>query len=417
MNSKSVLRIILKTHSFRTYLFFLLTLLFFYNGLLQAQWVQAGLEGKDIYSLAVSGSNIFAGSDSGLVYLSTDNGISWTTVNNGLPNNAIFALLTYENSIFAGTDGAGGYLSTNNGATWTHLNDSMGTINMFAVNGSIIFEGGKGVSRSTDNGMTWTKVNNGLTNTQAITSLVFNDNIIFAGTYIRGVFLSTNNGEYWTEANNGLTYPQVLALGVCGTNIFAGTKGDGVYRSTNNGTSWTQLNSGLALPVIVYCFGVNGNNIFAGMDYYNILLSTDNGTNWAHVMDTKPNSAVLAIDFCGTDVFVSLGHQGVWRRPLSEIVGVSKEVNNLPTAYSVSQNYPNPFNPSTTINYSLAREEKVKLFVFNTLGQIVKVLENGYKNAGNYTVTFNATDLPSGIYFYRLEAGQFTQVRKMILLK
>jgi hypothetical protein len=415
MNSKSVLRIILKIHTYPIYHFFLLTLIFLYNGILQAQWVQAGLEGKYIYSLAVSGSNIFAGSDSGVVYLSTDNGINWTTVNNGLPNNAIFALLTYENSIYAGTDGAGGYLSTNNGATWTHLNDSMGTINMFAVNGSIIFEGGKGVSRSTDNGMTWTRVNNGLTNTQAITSLVFNDNIIFAGTYLRGVFLSTNNGEYWTEANNGLTYPQVLALGVCGTNIFAGTKGEGVYRSTNNGTSWTQINSGLSFPVVVTCFGVYGNNIFAGMEYHNIILSTDNGTNWIHVMESKPNSEVYAIDFCGTDVFA--GGQGVWRRPLSELVDVSKEVNNIPREYSLSQNYPNPFNPSTTIHYSLAREGKVKLSVYNTLGQTVKMLEDGFKNAGNYTITFDGSELSSGICFYKLEAGQFTQVKKMMLLK
>jgi hypothetical protein len=59
----------------------------------------------------------------------------------------------------------------------------------------------------------------------------------------------------------------------------------------------------------------------------------------------------------------------------------------------------------------------VKLFVYNTLGQTVKILENGFKNAGNYSVTFNAADIPSGIYFYKLEAGQFSQVKKMMLIK
>jgi hypothetical protein len=95
------------------------------------------------------------------------------------------------------------------------------------------------------------------------------------------------------------------------------------------------------------------------------------------------------------------------------------EVNFNPVAngYSLDQNYPNPFNPSTTIAYSLLEASNVKLSVFNALGQQVKVVENVYKNAGNYKVTLNADNLNSGIYFYKLEAGQFSQIRKMILMK
>jgi len=382
---------------------------------LLAQWVQTGLEGKGIYSLAVSGSNIFAGSDSGIVYLSTNNGTNWTSVNNGLPNSAIYSLLTNGNNIFAGTKSSGGYLSTNNGSNWTDLNDSMGTINMFAISGSNIFEGGTGVSLSTDSGKSWKKVNNGLTNYGWVTSLAVSGDNIFAGTYIGGVFLSTNNGTNWTEVNNGLTYYQVLSLTISGTNIFAGTKGDGIFRSTNNGTNWTKLNSGLAIPDNVVCFGVIGNNIFAGIENNKIILSTDNGTNWAHVMESMPNSWVYAIDFCGADVFA--GGNGVWRRPLSELVGVSKEVNDLPQKFSLSQNYPNPFNPSTQISYSLPSATQVKFIVYNTLGQTISVLENGFKGAGNYSIDYNAGDLPSGIYFYKLEAGQFSQVKKMMLVK
>ena len=81
------------------------------------------------------------------------------------------------------------------------------------------------------------------------------------------------------------------------------------------------------------------------------------------------------------------------------------------------QNYPNPLNPSTLISYSIPRASNLKLIVLNILGQTVKVLENEFKSAGNYSVNFNAADLPSGIYFYRLEAGQFSQVKKMILVK
>ena len=88
-----------------------------------------------------------------------------------------------------------------------------------------------------------------------------------------------------------------------------------------------------------------------------------------------------------------------------------------PISFSLMQNYPNPFNPSTLISYSIPRASNLKLIVLNILGQTVKVLENEFKSAGNYSVNFNAADLPSGIYFYRLEAGQFSQVKKMILVK
>jgi hypothetical protein len=89
----------------------------------------------------------------------------------------------------------------------------------------------------------------------------------------------------------------------------------------------------------------------------------------------------------------------------------------LPNNYTLEQNYPNPFNPSTVISYSLPSASNVKLIVYNTIGQTVNVLENGYKNAGNYSIQFNGGNLPGGIYFYRLEAGQFSQVKKMMMVK
>ena len=89
----------------------------------------------------------------------------------------------------------------------------------------------------------------------------------------------------------------------------------------------------------------------------------------------------------------------------------------LPAVYALNQNYPNPFNPNTLISYSLPLASNVKISVYNAIGETVQILENGFKNAGNYSVTFNAATMPSGIYFYRIEAGKFSQVRKMMLLK
>jgi len=85
--------------------------------------------------------------------------------------------------------------------------------------------------------------------------------------------------------------------------------------------------------------------------------------------------------------------------------------------YSLTQNYPNPFNPSTTINYSIREKGLVNLKVFDILGNEVATLANENQEAGNYSVKFNASHLPSGIYFYRMTSGKFTATKKLILLK
>jgi len=88
-----------------------------------------------------------------------------------------------------------------------------------------------------------------------------------------------------------------------------------------------------------------------------------------------------------------------------------------PLEFNLSQNYPNPFNPSTTIKYSLAEPGFVKLAVYNTLGEEVSVLVNGYKESGFFEVNFDASNLPSGTYVYKLEAPGFTTAKKMLLMK
>jgi hypothetical protein len=101
-------------------------------------------------------------------------------------------------------------------------------------------------------------------------------------------------------------------------------------------------------------------------------------------------------------------------------VKYSQEVNaevSVPLQYALEQNYPNPFNPNTTIEYSVANEGFVNIAVFNLLGEKVSTLISKNQKAGNYEVNFNASMLPSGVYFYSMEAGDFKSVRKMLLMK
>jgi hypothetical protein len=98
-------------------------------------------------------------------------------------------------------------------------------------------------------------------------------------------------------------------------------------------------------------------------------------------------------------------------------VGVSEQVAAIPTEYSLHQNYPNPFNPSTTIKYAVPEESRITLSVFDILGREVETLVNEVKQPGNYQLHFNAFRLASGIYFYKLSAKGFTDIKKMMLIK
>jgi hypothetical protein len=89
----------------------------------------------------------------------------------------------------------------------------------------------------------------------------------------------------------------------------------------------------------------------------------------------------------------------------------------IPREFTLNQNYPNPFNPTTQIEYSVPFRGQVSLKVFNLLGQIVMSLVDGVQEAGNYSAEFNGTDLRSGVYFYRLEAGDVSLTKKLVLIK
>lgn len=109
------------------------------------------------------------------------------------------------------------------------------------------------------------------------------------------------------------------------------------------------------------------------------------------------------------------------RRPnicliISPLTGVGN-ISSVPDKYSLSQNYPNPFNPITRINYSISRPGLVTLVIFDALGRQVSELVNEYKNAGNHIVEFNASCYSSGVYYYKMVSGDFSDTKKMIVIK
>jgi len=111
--------------------------------------------------------------------------------------------------------------------------------------------------------------------------------------------------------------------------------------------------------------------------------------------------------------------QGLLRDAISRFTptAVLNESEQTPGSYQLAQNYPNPFNPSTNIKFSIPKSGNVKVVVYDALGKIVVTLTNNFYNAGNYNIEWNATSYASGIYFYRIEAGNFNMVKKMVLIK
>jgi hypothetical protein len=98
-------------------------------------------------------------------------------------------------------------------------------------------------------------------------------------------------------------------------------------------------------------------------------------------------------------------------------VEVKEKSNEIPTNFALYQNYPNPFNPSTTIEFDIPERTSVKLIIYDILGREVEILVDKELEPGKYKLNFNATDLPSGVYFYTLKTPKFTKTNKMLLIK
>jgi len=395
-----------------------------------AQWHQAnGLYGGTVNCLVESGTNFYAGTDSGGVFLFIKEFTSWKAVNTGLTNISVHTLAVSGINLFAGTD-SGVFLSTNNGASWTQVNTGLTNTNVraFAVCGPNLFVGtcyGYGdadVFLSTNNGTSWSAVGTGSVGdgveSFAVSPIGTNHANLFAGTITNhdigggGVYLSTNNGASWSRV--GLNHFAVHALAFSGENLFAGHS-EGLVSFAKNDTNWAMTSWG-SMNTAVYALSVFGRNLFAGTSV-GVFLSTDDGTSWNSINAGLTDTRVVSLAVSGTELFAGTRGSGVWRRQLSEITGVVEHKNELPTQFCLPQNYPNPFNPTTAISYQLPAVSYVTLKVYDLLGREVATLVNEVKQAGSYSANWDASRLSSGVYFYQLEAGQFRETKRMILMK
>jgi hypothetical protein len=364
-----------------------------YNYNLDAQWVQTNCPGSLINCLAVSGTNVIASANEGM-YISTDNGSTWSTTPTG--PTYIKALAFAGTNIFAGTN-SGLFLSTDNGINWNTINpDRSGSgAQCLAVSGTNIYAGVRwagGIFLSTNNGVDWTHVVNGLTNDD-ISSIVINGSNVIAGTG-DGIFISTNDGTNWTPINNGINVNWVKSFAVNGTNIYAAANyfedGGGVYYTSDNGSNWSSAGLKELWVIGLACVGTN---LFAATQVGGVYLSTNNGTDWTQV------GLGGSLSIIANDTYIFAGASGVYKRPISELI--------LPV--ELTSFIANIKNNSIILNWKTATE--LNNMGFNVERSVNKsdwsniAFIHGNQNSSriiNYSYIDKSIN-QSGKYFYRLK--------------
>lgn len=148
-----------------------------------------------------------------------------------------------------------------------------------------------------------------------------------------------------------------------------------------------------------------------------VKVSTDGGTTFPYTVFDKQGS-VLGTAPATTSSFVpAAGQWGTFAVSISNLTNINPVKPGIPVTFELCQNYPNPFNPVTKIEFSVPFKDNVKFIVYDILGKEIKTLINEPMDAGFYSINFDAGDLPSGIYFYRMETHNFMETKKMLLIK
>jgi len=390
---------------------------------------------SSINSIAIDNSgNKWIGTRSGLAKFDGTTWTVYTSSNSGLPISDVLSItVDGSGNKWIGTGGGG--FAKYDGTTWTVYNTSNSPLPYNVINPIAIDNSGNKwigtnnylsdpeVGRIAEfDGLNWA-VSGSFLSLRCIISIAIDiSGNKWIGTKGGGLLKVRNMDTTWfyTSSNSGLPTNDVKSITVDGSdNKWIGTS---VGLAKFDGTTWTIYNtSNSGLPdnlVPSIAIDSSGNKWIGTLGG----LAKFDGTTWT--VYTTSNSGLpdnyvfsIAIDGSGNKWIGTDGGLAVYKEG-GVVTSVKEKTNkNIPEEFTLFQNYPNPFNPSTVISYQIASAGKVSLKVYDMLGREVATLVNETKSAGNYTATFNATKLPSGVYFYRLQAGTYSNTKKLLLLK
>jgi photosystem II stability/assembly factor-like uncharacterized protein len=295
------------------------------------------------------------------------------------------------------------YRTSNHGATWLE----------FLVPLDTHFTGVTGSMCVTDSAHTWFGLQ------------------VRSGSPVYGkIIFTTNGGQTFgvNVFNNNVASINILEYRMDNTIAVLTVGGymNNFFKTTNGGNTWQQNYSnyiGLSSRIMSI---PNSNTWYACLvltDFHAILKSTNNAQSWVAMTlpgDVPRQMAFMdAVSSNGKVYAYAIAHGGYVYRLVDTVapIGINNLGTEVPTVFSLAQNYPNPFNPVTTIKYSVPKQSLVKLIIYDVIGREVTTLVNEIKHPGNYNVSFDASNFASGVYFYRMEAGDFINVKKMVLIK
>lgn len=359
---------------------------------------------------------------------------SWTAINT---NN--------DNIIFGSSQGLAIRKSTNRGNSFFSISPP-GSANtafiapykIFWEDGDIIYAGRDKIFKSTNGGTNWTATNNNIYLDGGLFALAIdisyqNSDKVFVATApaspFRGnIFRTINGGDSWTNITGSLPdrFFSDIAVDPNDDEIvyvtFYGFGSGHVFKSTNSGDSWTDMTGTLPdVPTLAVIVDPNNSDhVYVGNDL-GVYASTNAGDTWSIFSEGLPN-AVIAMDLHisrSNDVIRVATHgNGAYERKLISTFVAGMEPDPIVISdFMLEQNYPNPFNPTTTISWHMPNDGFVSLKIFDLLGNEITELVNEAESAGSHRYEFDAANLSSGTYFYRLEAGNFVETKKMIILK
>lgn len=385
-----------------------------------------------------------------------DNGTN-RTIDGGLDNwehiyggDGFYVTVDFNNSniIYAEYQNGGLGKSTDGGFSWEYalsgIDGSEPTnwstpVIMDPNSSNILYFGTHSLYRTTDGTANWNKVSPQLTDwisgrrLGTITTIAVaptNSNVIYVGTDDAHVWVSPDNGVNWNDISSGLPERWVTRVVVdpSDENIvyvtFNGLKWRDpqphVFRSTNKGTDWTDISSNLPdAPVNAFAVDNNYSDILYVGNDVGMYVSFDTGQNWEVLGEGLPVLPVGDIKIHPTQNYLVAGTYGrsMYKIDLNLVTNTGDDRQDFLNSFKLYQNYPNPFNPNTIISWDSPVSGHQTIKIYDVTGKEIVTLVNEIKTAGKHQVEFNASSLASGVYFYKIEAGNFTETKKMVVLK
>jgi hypothetical protein len=395
-------------------LFIVLAILVAMNA--NGQWSYMGhFTYSGVYSLGADSNYLYAGTSSDGIFRTSLNNSNWSSMNNGLQyNNGIYGIVRSSNKLFAASHFDGLYVKYDSVSNWQHydiVNFPFKPTGLYAIGTNVymITMDPAGVFTSTNNGIFWRFGTPG----ESGYCLSFGTcgDYLFAGT-ASGIYRSALDGRFWSQMNNGLNYGWIESIVSTGNTVFIGTFQGGVFRSTNFGQSWEPkgLSGKIVNALLVY------NLILLAGTNDGVYVSSNNGESWTSFSQGLNNMVIYSLLKAGNYIYAGTGDL-IWRRSLSEIIGIQNISTETPSKYSLGQNYPNPFNSMCNLQFTMYNAGLVKLVVYDVQGREVQTLVNERLQPGTYETSFDGSMLNSGVYFYRLMTKDFSETKRMLLIK